>query len=308
MDEVDSESFIARFWGTRGCYPVPGAQTVRYGGNTTCVEFQVGQHPLIMDAGTGMINLGYDLVRRARRDGYTAPIVATILLTHTHHDHTQGFPFFAPAHIGSSILHILGPNTFERGLEEALNHTMMPPNFPLTLHEMPSLKIVRTLLGNEVLLLDQQQGSLRIYDGHHDRIESPSEKVVRIRIFKSYAHPRNGVHVYRVEWRDKAVVFASDTEGYRNTDRRLAEFARGADLLIHDAQYQNEDYITKKQGWGHSTPEIACEVARLAGVGQLVLFHHEPTHNDEQLVQMEQAAQRLFPNTMAAYEGLEIKL
>ncbi len=304
-----SESrFVARFWGTRGSYPTPGKHTIHYGGNTTCVELQVGRYPLIIDAGTGIINLGHELVRRARRDGGLEPIIATILLTHTHHDHTQGFPFFAPAHIGSSILHILGPSTFERGLEEALNHTMMPPNFPLSLHEMPSLKIVRTLIGSEVLMLDQEQGSLRVYDGFHDRIEPPSDQTVCVRILKSYAHPRTGVYIYRVEWRDKSVVFASDTEGYVNTDRRLANFARDTDLLIHDAQYAQQDYMAGRQGWGHSTPQMACAVARMCGAKRLVLFHHEPGYNDEKIAQLEQEARQLFPNTMSAYEGLEIQL
>ncbi|NJL35282.1 MAG: MBL fold metallo-hydrolase, partial [Chloroflexaceae bacterium] len=120
------EQFIVRFWGTRGSYPVPGPHTLRYGGNTTCVELQIGQHTLIIDAGTGIINLGYDLLRRSKENG-GIPISATILLTHMHHDHTQGFPFFLPAYQGTSTLHILGPRTFDEELEDTLNHAVLPP-------------------------------------------------------------------------------------------------------------------------------------------------------------------------------------
>lgn len=236
------------------------------------------------------------------------PIIATLLLTHTHHDHTQGFPYFTPVHLGTSILRILGPHTFQRGLEEALSHAMMPPNFPLSLHEVPSLKIVRTLRGSELLMLDQEQGSLRIYDMHHDQIQPATENQVRIRILKSYAHPWHGTYIYRVEWRGKSAVFATDTEGYIGADRRLVEFARDTDLLIHDAQFSQEDYIDGRQGQGHSTPEMACEVARLCGARRLVLFHHNPLYDDATIARMEQAAQQLFPNTQAAYEGLEITL
>lgn len=303
---MESQQFIARFWGTRGSYPVPGSGTVHYGGNTTCVELQVGKHVIVIDAGTGIINLGYDLIRRSKAHN-GAPIIATILFTHMHHDHTQGFPYFSPAYIGSSILHILGPRTFEEELEETLNHAVLPPSFPISLHEMPSFKVVRSLSETDTVVLDQEQGKPHIYNVYHDNIEH-SPDMVRIHILKSYAHPRNGVYIYRIEWHGKSVVFASDTEGYVGADRRLVNFARDTDLIVHDAQYIQRDYIAQKQGWGHSTPQMACEVARLANAARLVLFHHDPRYNDEQIAAIEQEAQHLFPNTMAAYEGLEIVL
>jgi ribonuclease BN (tRNA processing enzyme) len=116
------------------------------------------------------------------------------------------------------------------------------------------------------------------------------------------------VHIYRIEWRNKSVVFASDTEGYIGTDQRLVNFSRNTDLLIHDAQYTEKDYVAAKQGWGHSTPEMACEVARSCGARRLVLTHHEPRYTDEDIAAMEYNAQRCFPETVAAYEGLEIVL
>jgi phosphoribosyl 1,2-cyclic phosphodiesterase len=304
---VETDRFVVRFWGTRGSYPVPGEHTLRYGGNTTCVEIQVGNYPLIVDAGTGLINLGYDLLRRAQQDGKFVPIIATILLTHTHTDHTQGFPYFVPIHIGSSILRILGPSPFQRSLEELLKNGVMPPNFPISLSEMPSLKIVRSLRGTELLALDQEQGNLHIYETHSRRSEPLSNNMVYVRILKSYAHP-GGVYVYRIEWRDKSIVFASDVEGYAGIDRRLVDFARDADLLIHDAQYSEADYIAGKQGWGHSTLEMACDVAKMSGAKQLVLFHHSPTYDDDMLATLEKQAQQIFPDTIAAYESLEIAL
>lgn len=303
---MGADQFIVRFWGTRGSYPVPGSHTLRFGGNTTCVEVELGNHTLIIDAGTGIINLGYDLLRRARENG-GRPISATILLTHMHHDHTQGFPFFAPAFQGTSTLHILGPRTFDEELEDSLNHAVLPPSHPVSLTEMPSFKVVRSLHETEMVTIDPERGSLQIHNIYHSHV-NPSPETVRILIHRSHAHPRNGVYIYRIEWRGKSVVFASDTEGYVDTDRRLVKFAQNTDLIIHDSQYTQQDYISGRQGWGHSTPEMACAVARLANARQLVLFHHEPRYDDEAIADLECAAQKLFPDTVAAYEGLEIVL
>jgi phosphoribosyl 1,2-cyclic phosphodiesterase len=300
------ERFVVRIWGARGSYPMPGPSTLRYGGNTTCVEVEVGGHTLIIDAGTGIINLGYDLVRRARANG-GQPIVASILLTHMHHDHTQGFPFFAPAYIGSSILHIVGPRTFEQDLEETLNHAVLPPSFPVSLAEMPSLKTVANLRETEMVVMEPGDHTPRIINSYHNSMEF-SDDAVRVRAMKSYAHPKSGVYIYRIDYHNCSVVFASDTEGYIDTDRRLVNFARDTDLIIHDSQYTEGDYTASRQGWGHSTPQMACEVARLCNARRLVLFHHEPRYDDESIADMEADAQKLFPATQAAYEGLEIDL
>jgi len=303
---TEREQFIVRFWGTRGSYPTPGPTTVRYGGNTTCVELQVGRQTLVIDAGTGIINLGHDLVRRSKESG-NKPIVATILLTHMHHDHTQGFPYFIPAYIGTSTLHILGPRTFDQEIEEILGHAVLPPSFPVSLHEMPSVKVIRSLQGTEMLVVDEEQGSLHIHNIYHDPVECTDDKIC-VHIHKSYAHPKSGTYIYRVEWRNKSMVFASDTEGYMGTDRRLVKFSHNTDLIIHDAQYTDEEYAVQKQGWGHSTPMMACDVARMANARRLVLFHHEPLYDDERIADIERKAQDLFPETIAAYEGLEIVL
>jgi len=303
------DEMIIRFWGVRGSYPVPGLRTMRFGGNTACVEVQAGVHTIILDAGTGIINLGSDLLRRVRADG-NQPVVATILFSHMHNDHTIGFPFFDPAYLGSSILYIFGPKVFESDLEETLAHSMLPPSFPVGLDELASRKILRNVNETDIVLMGASPADVKVLNLYHDQVD-PAADIVRVRTYHSYAHPKNGVNVYSITWRGKTVVYATDTEGYIETDQRLVKFASGADVLIHDAQYRKEDYINParpKQGWGHSTPDMAIAVAKAANAKQLILFHHEPQYNDETIAGMEVEAQQDFPNTLSAYEGLELRI
>ncbi|KPV54613.1 beta-lactamase [Kouleothrix aurantiaca] len=303
---MPDDNLIIRFWGVRGSYPVPGPRTVRIGGNTACVEIQAGQHTLILDAGTGIINLGAELMRRSRAMG--SPVTATILFSHMHNDHTQGFPFFDPAYVGASTLHILGPKVFESDLEETLSHAMLPPSFPVALEDLPSLKILRNVNETDIVLIGPRPADVQVLNIYHNEID-PSPDLVRVRTYHSYAHPKSGVNVYSISWRGKTVVYATDTEGYVQSDQRLVKFAKDADVLIHDAQYRIEDYTNPskpKQGWGHSTPEMAMAVAQASNAKQLVLFHHEPTYADDTITAIEENARKTFPNTSAAYEGLEI--
>jgi len=279
------------------------------GGNTACVEIQAGPHTIILDAGTGIINLGAELMRRARSNGENS-VTATILFSHMHNDHTQGFPFFDPAYVGSSTLHILGPKVFESDLEETLSHAMLPPSFPLALEDLPSLKILRNVNETDIVLIGPGSADVQVLNIFHNEI-NPSPDLVRVRTYHSYAHPKSGVNIYHISWRDKSIVYATDTEGYVQSDQRLVKFAKDADVLVHDAQYRIEDYTnpTKpKQGWGHSTPDMAMAVAQACNAKQLVLFHHEPTYDDATIAEIEKNARKIFPNTRAAYEGLEIKV
>jgi phosphoribosyl 1,2-cyclic phosphodiesterase len=302
-DTPMQNDLCVRFWGVRGSYPVPGADTVRFGGNTACVEIQAGPHTLILDAGTGIIKLGAQLLRRAAAEG-SPPIVVTMFLTHVHHDHTQGFPFFGPAYLASSTLHIFGPKVFQTDLEQALSNAMLPPNFPLTLYELPSVKILRNINIEDCVLLGPSPADVQVV-ALNPTTREPCSDVVEVRVLHSYAHPRDGVHIYRLSWRGKTVVYATDIEGYTGVDQRLVAFARGTDLLIHDAQYRMEDYANTqrpRRGWGHSVPAMACAVAEACGARQLVLFHHEPTYDDTTIAAMEADAQRLFPRVVSAYE------
>ncbi|MBN1428288.1 MAG: MBL fold metallo-hydrolase [Anaerolineae bacterium] len=306
-----NQSIHIKFWGVRGSYPVPGTDTVDFGGNTACVEVRAREQTIILDAGTGIIGLGRSLIDRARQAG--SDLEATILFSHLHHDHTQGFPFFSPAYSPAARLHFFGPASFEKSLDMVLAHNQMPPMFPVTLQEMASTKDIHDIQGGDVILLGENNGSVALRSASQIRSSSLLTDMVLIRAHRSYAHP-GGVLAYRIEYAGKSLVYATDTEGYVGTDRRLVSFAQGANVLIHDAQFTEEHYngqrngLPSTQGHGHSTASMACEVAEAAGVEQLVLFHHDPSYADETIRGIEMQAQSLFPNVTAAYEGLEITL
>ena len=297
-------NFTVKFWGVRGSHPTPGPQTVFYGGNTACVSVQVGGQTIILDAGTGIIPLGRELAARSRQSGQ--PLQAVILFSHLHHDHTLGFPFFVPAHNPATKLYLYGPGASEQALEECLTHNQAPQVFPVSLREMSAAKEFHSLTETECIVLDET--GVRVTRGS----AGVSPSAVVIRVLKSYAHP-GGSYAYRIEYRGQSLVYATDTEGYVGGDRRLAAFARGADLLIHDAQYAEEHYRglngwSSTQGYGHSTPQMAAELASAAVVQQLALFHHDPNYDDETVRDLQEQAQAIFPNAFAAREGLEVEL
>lgn len=299
------EGFVIRFRGVRGSYPVPGANTLRYGGNTSCVEVWVGGRLLILDAGTGIISLGVELMEHLRESGER--IVATILFSHTHHDHTQGFPFFEPAYHGASTLYMFGPKTFDQDLEEVLARAMLPPTFPVSLDELRSLKIISNINEAEVLLIGPEHEP-QVRNVFREEIVSAPD-IVRVDVLRSPFHPSGGVNVFRITWNGRSVVYATDVEGVVGGDTSLVRFAQGSDVLIHDAQYTTDEYVRiPRQGWGHSTIAMAALVAERAQVGRLVLFHHDPAHDDDQLDAMLTSARQRFPDTIAAYEGLTLRL
>lgn len=303
-----SEALTIKFWGVRGSHPVAGPGTVQFGGNTPCVEINAGEQVIILDAGTGIIGLGRDLLRRARQAN--KPVRAALFFSHLHHDHTQGYPFFAPAFVPSTRLELFGPGIFDQTLEEALSHVLTPPVFPLRLADQAAVKSFYNIHESNIVILSGEKTT--ITDSASASAQDSSD-ATRVRLLRSSAHP-GGVANYRLDWRGLSVVYATDIEGYVDTDRRLAAFARGADVLIHDAQYSDEHYcglaagLPATQGWGHSTARMAAGVAQAAQVGQLVLFHHEPGYNDEILKGIESKAAQHFASTRAAFEGLEIRL
>lgn len=289
------------FWGVRGSYPAPGTGTIKYGGNTASVEIRAGERTIILDAGTGIIPLGRELARTKQ----TREIL--LLLSHLHHDHTQGFPFFLPAYLPNVKLHIYGPDGTHASMKNVLERNQSSETFPVKLCDMASSKDIQSVRESQVIVWDEE--GVRVADS----AINVSEEAVLIRIHKSYAHP-GGVYVYRITWRRKSIVYATDTEGYVGTDRKLVQFARDADLLIHDAQYLEEHYrgqlagFPSTQGFGHSTMTMACEVAAAAEVERLVLFHHDPSYDDAVIAGIERTAKSLFEDSVAAYEGLEIVL
>jgi phosphoribosyl 1,2-cyclic phosphodiesterase len=291
---MSKENFAVKFWGVRGSHPTPGPETIRYGGNTACIEVRLGSHIIILDAGTGIIPLGRDLAYRARQSGL--PLELMVLFSHLHHDHTQGFPFFIPAYVPSADLRLYGPGACEASLQQVLENNQNPDTFPVSLRDMSASKDIHSLRENETLYLD---------------VDGTSSPMACIKIHKSYAHP-GGSYAYRIEWRGRSLVYATDTEGYQGGDKRLAAFARGADLLIHDAQYADEHYygqipgLGPTQGYGHSTISMACELAAQADVKQLALFHYDPSYDDIMVSALEARARELFEHTVAAAEGLEL--
>ncbi len=295
-----SNEMRIKFWGVRGSYPTPGSGTVRYGGNTACVEIHLGERTIVLDAGTGIIPLGRELRRRQANE-------MLLLLSHLHHDHTQGLPFFLPAYLPNVKMHIFGPDGATESLKKVLENNQSFETFPVSLQDMASSKTIQSVRETQVIVWDKEEVHV---------VESSSsinEEAVVIRIHRSYAHP-GGVLVYRIHWRGRSIVYATDTEGYAGMDRRLVKFAQGADLLIHDAQYREEHYwgqlagFPSTQGYGHSTAGMACEVAAAARVGQLILFHHDPAYSDEVVAGMEVEAKKKFGRVQAAYEGLEIAI
>lgn len=303
-----SADFFIRFKGVRGQYPAPGKNTMEVGGNTPCVEVRVDGHVLILDAGTGIVGLGDTLIAEwaGRVPGVPRgrPIVATIFLSHTHHDHIQGFPFFSPSFINSSQIYLFGPKLQSNEIDQVLRDTMTAPYFPVDLHDLEGLKATETIRPGDVVYFDPGDPAPK-WGPTAEAARTATDGRVQVRIMKSFAHPKSGVFIFRIEWRGKSVVYATDTESYHGSDTRLAQFARGADVLIHDAQYTNEEYVgqpSPKQGYGHSTPEMATAVAEAAGAGRLYLFHHDPLHTDAHLKRIERKAQKTFANTWLARE------
>jgi phosphoribosyl 1,2-cyclic phosphodiesterase len=273
-----------RFWGVRGSIPVPGPSTVHTGGNTSCVEVRCGKDLIILDAGTGIRLLGNELLKEEAVEEH-------IFISHVHWDHIQGFPFFGPAFAKGNRIFLYGGRNVTTTLEETLYGQMNYPNFPVMLDNLPS----------QINFNDLDEGEI---------IHIGGESVVVDNV--KLNHP-NGVYSYKITYEGRSVVYATDTEHYANPDTKLLEFARGADLLIYDAQYFPKEYTGEsgggsKVGWGHSTNIEGARLAGLAGVKKLVLFHHDPQHTDEMVDEKERAAREVFDDTVAAREGMVIEL
>jgi phosphoribosyl 1,2-cyclic phosphodiesterase len=274
-----------RFWGVRGSIPTPGPGTAEIGGNTSCVEVRAGGLLLVFDGGTGLRLLGNSLLRHM-------PIEAWIFFSHVHWDHIQGFPFFTPAFVRGNVIHMYGGVKVSGTLEETLAGQMENPSFPVHLSEM----------GAKMNFTDLEEGEL---------VELPS-KEGPVKISNTRGNHPNGVYAYRVDHAGHSVMYATDTEHYAIVDPKLKKLAEGVDVLIYDAQYTPEEYAgvsgMPKTGWGHSTFEAAVELAKAAGVKKLVLYHHDPGQDDKAVRDKERRARELFPNSIAAYEGLTIQL
>lgn len=311
-DARKSGRLTVRFWGCRGSFPVSGKAFLHFGGNTSCVEIRAGDHLVICDMGTGIIHLGDHLLRNhksSKGSGTKKPLETVILVSHAHHDHTQGFPFFKPAYLESSQIHMFGPRMFNQDFSDILARSMMAPLFPVDLADMHSTRRIQNAEEADMIIL--RKGAPPQVVSVQRNQHRPAAGSAVIRVLKNLAHPKGGVVNYRITYGGRSVVYATDVEGYVGGDSRLEKFAAGADLLIHDAQYVPEEYTgmpVPTQGFGHSTYEMAAAIARQARVRRLALFHHDPTHTDQEIREIEKQARRGFKETFAAYEGQEIAL
>lgn len=291
-----------RFWGTRGSIATPGPGTNRYGGNTSCVEVVTNSGvQFVLDCGTGARPFGMDLMARAPK-----PVRATILLSHTHWDHIQGFPFFGPLFVPGNEFTICAPSGVGHSLASVLAGQMEFTYFPVALDQLPAIIEYR----------DLSEGT---YDFNDVRV-----------VTQFLNHPAISLG-YRIEADGAVLVYACDHEPFATAlwregarpgliesivhggDRRHALFMRHADLLIHDAQYVPEEYAAKKN-WGHSTYEYVIELAAAADVRQLALTHHDPGHDDMSLDGVQASARELARkrnfslHVLCAYEGCELEV
>ena len=302
-----------KFWGVRGSVPCPGPRTVKYGGNTPCIElrFKKLNRLIIVDAGSGLRELGIHMMANDLTKG---PINTEIFLSHTHWDHIMGFPFFIPIYVPGTKLKVFGPVSYEGDtLDKIVGGQLTYRYFPVRDAE----------LGADIEYVDLKEGRYDLSDG--------------VQLTAKYLNHPILCLGYRFEYDGKVFCTAYDTEPFRNlfcTDpddpsydeamaeegalvaeeqnKMLEEFYRGADLLIHDTQYTQQEYESSKIGWGHTSLEYAIAAASRAGVKKMALYHHEPIRTDDQMDEL--AAKYCVSGKYGelevffAREGMEIEL
>lgn len=303
-----------KFWGARGSIPCPGPDTVKYGGNTSCIElcFNEINRQIIIDAGSGLRELGNNMMVN---DISKEPINTEIFLTHTHSDHIMGIPFFSPIYLKGTKLKIYGPVSFENDtLKDIIGNQMSYQYFPIRQIELAS----------QIDYIELKEGQVKT---KNDNI-SITAKLLNHSIL---------CLGYRIEYQDKVVCTLYDSEPFQNIfsidpkdpsyDKTMADegektaqiqnkllenFLKNADLVIRDAQYTEEEYQASKKGWGHTSMEYAIESTKKAGVKRLALFHHDPLSSDRKL---DELTEKLCKSNTAenmeiffAKEGMEIIL
>lgn len=308
-----NDEFKVKFRGVRGSYPIANKDYLKYGGNTSCVEVNVGGQLIIIDAGTGLINLGNELMTEYIASGTNLydrkPIKAIMLLSHIHQDHIQGFTFFRPSHIPTTKLNIFGSTDYNETLADELAQLLFTKSFPLDLGDIAANLSMHDISETEYIVLRGDEIQIKRIENFEEII--PKDDEVIISCYKSYAHPQDGVMVYKIAYKDKSMVYASDKESYIGGDKRLSVFARNCDLLIHDAQYITEDYLNAfapKQGYGHSTFDMALDCKKQTGAKKLAFYHFDPSYNDDKLDSIASHYQKISDKACLAYEGLEIVL
>ena len=277
------------FYGVRGSCPCAGDRYRRVGGNTSCVLVSIeGDPPLILDLGTGLRALGDVMGRELRAEG--RPLAANALLTHLHFDHILGLPFFAPLHDPGAVLTVYGPRQDEGSLQDTLPEAVQPPFFPVHMADF--------------------RGEVRFVDTADEDFAIGAAKVRA----RSVPHRGNTLG-YRVEADGRAIAYIPDHQApldRRSVPDGVLELCEGVDLLIHDAQYTDDEFMDKSE-WGHSTVAYAVRVAAESGVRRLMLFHHDPAHTDRDVERLVGRARRLqdskrVNDVSVASEGLTVDL
>jgi phosphoribosyl 1,2-cyclic phosphodiesterase len=269
-----------KFWGVRGSTPTPQAGNLRYGGNTSCVEVRLDDGLYIFDCGTGFRSLGQQLESEANGK----PIQAHIFVSHFHWDHIQGIPFFRPLYENGQNQFFFHSSRRTRSLQRVMEEQMASPYFPVNTSEM--------------------KAGRNFYD-----IEEGQTQVENATVRAMWLNHPQGCMGFRLETKEGILVYATDNEpGDDVFDKNVRKLAEGADILIYDSQYLPEEYEAKRRGWGHSHWREAVNIVMQSGAKELVLFHHDPDHDDTVIDKVVQEARNYYPRVRAAAEGMEIKV
>ncbi len=267
-------TFAVRFWGVRGSIACPSPHHIRYGGNTSCVELVAGERRVILDAGTGIRPLGQQFFREGIGD-------ATILLTHTHWDHINGFPFFGPAYDSDRAFRVMAGHLSDGGVRRVLANQMHNPMFPVPLEEMRARLDLEDFTAGE---------SFRL----------AADLEVRTAALN---HP-DGATGYRIDHAGKSICYVTDTEHVPGKpDARVLALIEGADVVIYDSTYTEEEF-PGRIGWGHSTWNEGMRLCREAGAKKLLVFHHDPDHDDAFMDALAAEARQAWSEIVVAREGM----
>ena len=272
-------SLKLKFWGVRGSIACATPNHMKYGGNTSCIEVQAGDHTFVLDAGTGIRNFGETLMK-------SGTCVSHMLFTHSHWDHINGFPFFIPAYNPENSITIMaGHLKGQGGIQDVLSTQMNNPVFPVPLDAMQANLDYHDFQASE---------SFQLFDG--------------VRIVTAPLNHPNGATGYRIEYDGKAAVYITDTEHVPDqSDRNILELIDGADFVIYDCTYTKKEYQSKI-GWGHSTWNEGMRLCLEANAKKLGIFHHEPGHEDDFMDALATQAQDAWDGNIVCREGMTIEL
>ena len=303
--------FKVKFRGVRGSFPVANKDFLTFGGNTSCVEVNAGGQIIILDAGTGIVNVGDELLEKYISSSITpaerTPIKATILLSHIHQDHLMGLTFFKPIHIKSSKIDIFGLGSENSDLKENLSNLIFGKTFPLDLEDIACECNINNINENYIIIIKPDKKPELVLKN----IAAPQEQDIVISFYKSCVHPQEGTMIYKISYNGKSLIYATDKESYSGGDKKFIQFAKNCDLLIHDAQYTTEDYLnthSPKQGYGHSTFDMAIDAMQQTNAKNLVFFHYDPNYDDAKMSKLQEYYNSKTQNAQFAYEGLELDI